>query len=51
MSRYISGLRFNFYDDVGMLNISMVEDFCQYSLKEKDKLKRKNQGSSRGKEK
>ena len=34
-----------------MLNISSVEDIYQYALKEKDKLKRKSQGNSRGKEK
>ena len=34
-----------------MLNISSVEDAYHYALREEEKLKRKNQGSSRGKEK
>ena len=34
-----------------MLNISSVEDAYQYALRAKEKLKRKNQGSSQGKEK
>ena len=34
-----------------MLNISLVEDAYQYALRVEEKLKMKNQGSSRGKEK
>ena len=34
-----------------MLKIDLVEDAYQYALKAKDKLKRKSQGNSRGKEK
>ena len=34
-----------------MLNISSVKDTYQYALREEGKLKRKNQGSSQGKEK
>ena len=34
-----------------MLNIPLVEDTYQYSLREEEKIKRKNQGSSQGKEK
>ena len=34
-----------------MLNISSVEDAYLYALRAKEKLKRKNQGSSQGKEK
>ena len=34
-----------------MLNISSVEDAYQYALRAEEKLKRRNQGSSRGKEK
>ena len=34
-----------------MLNISSVEDYYQYSLREKEKLKRRHQGNSKGKEK
>ena len=34
-----------------MLNISSIEGAYQYALREKEKLKRKNQGSSWGKEK
>ena len=33
-----------------MLNTSLVEDAYQYSLKVKDKLKRKSKGNARGKE-
>lgn len=51
VARYINGLRFNIQDEVGMLNISLVEDAYQYLLKVEDKLKRKSQGNSRGKEK
>ena len=50
-AQYINGLRFNIQDEVGMLNISSVEDAYQYALREEEKLKRKNQGSSQGKEK
>ena len=48
---YINGLRFNIQDEVGMLNISSIKDVYQYALKVEDKLKRKIQGNSRGKEK
>ena len=48
---YMNGLRFNIQDEVGMLNISSAEDAYQYALREEEKLKRKNQGSSRGREK
>ena len=34
-----------------MLNISLVEDSYQYALRVEEKLKRKNHGSSWGKEK
>ena len=34
-----------------MLNISSVEDVDQYALRVEEKLKKKNQGSSWGKEK
>ena len=34
-----------------MLNISLVEDAYQYALRDEEKLKRKNQGGSQGKEK
>ena len=34
-----------------MLNIPSVEDAYQYALRVEDKLKRKNQGNPRGKEK
>ena len=34
-----------------MLNISLVGDAYQYALRVEEKLKRKNQGSSQGKEK
>ena len=46
VGQYINGLRFNIHDEVGMLNISLVEDAYQYALREEDKLKMKNQGSS-----
>ena len=49
--KYINGLRFNIHDEVGMLNISSVEDAYHYALRVEEKMKRKNQGSSRGKEK
>ena len=48
---YINGLRFNIQDEVGMLNISSIEDTYQYALKVEDKLKRKGQGNGRWKEK
>ena len=48
---YINGLRFNFWDKVGMINFYLVEDAYQYALRVEEKLKRKNQGSSQGKEK
>ena len=51
VSFYINGLRFNIQDEVGMLNISSVEDSYQYALREEEKLNMKNQGSSWGKEK
>ena len=50
LARYVNGLRFNIQDEVGMLKIDSVEDAYQYALKVEDKLKRKNQGSSQGKE-
>lgn len=43
---YINGFRFNIQDEVGTLNISSVENAYQYALREEEKLKRKNQGSS-----
>ena len=51
VARYINGLRFNIQDEIGMLKIDSVEDAYQYALKEVDKLKRKSQGNSKGKEK
>ena len=51
VARYINGLRFNIQDEVGMLNIYLVEDSYQYALRAEGKWKRKNQGSSQGKEK
>ena len=51
VARYINGLRFNIQDEVGMLNISSIEDAYEYALRDEEKLKRKNQGGSRGKEK
>ena len=47
LARYTNGLRFNIQDEVGMLKI----DYYQHAFMEEDKLKRINQGSSRGKEK
>ena len=46
VARYINGLRFNIQDEVGMLNISLVEDAYQYTLRAEEKLKRKNPGGS-----
>ena len=51
VSRYIKGLRFNIQDEIGMLKIDLVKDAYQYALREEDKLKRRHQGNSRGKEK
>ena len=51
VSRYITYLRFNILDDVGMLKIDSVDNGYQYALNTKDNLKKKNQGSSQGKEK
>ena len=51
MARYISGLRFNIEDEIGMLKIDLVEDAYQYALKVEDKLKRRHQGNSQGTEK
>ena len=48
---YINGLRFNIQDEVGMPNISLVEDAYQKALKEEDTLKRKRRCNARGKEK
>ena len=38
-------------DEVGMLKIESIEDAYQYALKVEDKLKRKIQTNSKGKEK
>ena len=46
VAQYINGLRFNIQDEVGMLNISLVEDVYQYAVRVEEMLKRKNQGSS-----
>ena len=51
VARYINHLRFNIQDEVGMLKISSIEDANQYAFSTKENLKRKNQGSSWGKEK
>ena len=51
VDQYINGLRFNIQDEASMLKIDLVEDSYQYTLKVYDKLKRKIQGNSRGKEK
>ena len=51
MAWSINGLRFNIQNEVGMLKTDSIEHAYQYALKEEDKLKRGNQGSSRGKEK
>lgn len=51
VTRYINGLRFNIQDEIGLLNISSVEDTYQNSLREKEKLKRRDQGNPQGKEK
>ena len=48
---YVNGLRFNIQDEVGMLKIESVEDAYKYALKVEDKLKRKSQVTSKGKEK
>ena len=45
---YINGLSFNIQDEVGMLNISSVENAYQNALRVEEKLKRKNQGSPEG---
>ena len=42
---YTNGLRFNIQDEVGMLNISLVNDSYHYSLIVEEKLKRKHQGN------
>ena len=44
VARYINGLRINIQDEIGMLNIPLVEDSYQYSLREEEKLKRKHRG-------
>ena len=44
-------MRFNIQDEVGMLKIEFFEDAYLYTLKVEDKLKRKNQKNTKGKEK
>ena len=51
VAQYINSLRFNIQNEVGMLNMSSVDDAYQYALIEEHKLKRKIQGIARGKEK
>ena len=48
---YVNGLRSNIQDKVGMMKIEPVEEAYQYALKEEDKLKRKGQVNTKGKEK
>ena len=48
---YVNGLRFNIKDEVGMMKIESIEESYQYALKEEDKLKRKSQVNTKGKEK
>ena len=51
VAQYINILRFNIQDEVGFLKIDSIEDSYHDALKIEDKLKRKNQGNSQGKEK
>ena len=51
VARYANGLRFNIQDEVGILKIESVKDAYQHALKVEDKLKRKSQVNSKGKEK
>ena len=46
VARYINGLRFNIQDEIGMLNISLVEDAYHYSLRVEEMLKKRYQGNS-----
>ena len=51
VAQYVNCLRFNIQDEVGMMKIESVEEAYQYALQVEDKLKRKIQSNTKGKEK
>ena len=51
VAQYVNVLRFNIQDEIGVLKIESIEDAYQYALKAEDKLKRKIQVNTKGKEK
>lgn len=41
VTRYINGLQFNIQDEMSMLKISTIEEAYQYTLKAKEKVKKR----------
>jgi hypothetical protein len=48
VARYINGLRYEIQDEIGILSPNTVEEAYQFSLKEEEKLARKQNQRSKG---
>jgi hypothetical protein len=48
VSRYINGLRYNIQDEINMVTVKTTKDAYQISLKEEEKLARKQSQQNRG---
>ena len=48
VAKYINGLRFEIEDDISFLNLKIVEDACQSSLRVEENLLRRHNQKNRG---